>query len=252
MDKVTGSDGKGDFCRDRGRGPWGSLLPPCRFIAPPFGVHCYQLCGIGRRSVGGWWLEFLVLASGTGGAGAERLRKCVEEVATRSLRGLTMGSEPFINRYKHVLVIGSAADRVAVDAGWELLRAHSSRMIANSCGVPCVAHRCERQSAYGGSYRRDSFGEGLPRRLPGWEHSRDAGSRGARLQSGGYRGRDRTEIPQPGTFRCLSGDRLLPKVQNRTRGIPEKREEEDALLAGHSEWSPTGLREGLIARRKTR
>ena len=32
-----------------------------------------------------------------------------------------------------------------------------------------------------------------------------------------------------------------------------KREiEEDALLAGHSEWSPAGLRERLVARRKTR
>lgn len=32
-----------------------------------------------------------------------------------------------------------------------------------------------------------------------------------------------------------------------------KRElEEDALLAEHSEWSPRGLRERLIARRKTR
>ena len=33
----------------------------------------------------------------------------------------------------------------------------------------------------------------------------------------------------------------------------KKREvEEDALLAGHSEWSPAGLRERLMARRKTR
>jgi hypothetical protein len=30
----------------------GSLLPHCRFIAPPIGVHCYQLCGFARRSVG--------------------------------------------------------------------------------------------------------------------------------------------------------------------------------------------------------
>ena len=33
----------------------------------------------------------------------------------------------------------------------------------------------------------------------------------------------------------------------------KKREaEEGAILAGHSEWSPAGLRERLIARRKTR
>ncbi len=32
----------------------------------------------------------------------------------------------------------------------------------------------------------------------------------------------------------------------------KKREfEDDALLAGHSEWSPGGLRERLMARRKT-
>jgi hypothetical protein len=44
---------------------------------------------------------------------------------------LTMGSERFINGYKHVLFIDLPPDGFAADAGWELQRAHSSRMIAN-------------------------------------------------------------------------------------------------------------------------
>jgi hypothetical protein len=51
MDKVTGGGWDGQFAVIDGRCLRGSLLPGCRFIAPPCGVHCYQICGIARRQV---------------------------------------------------------------------------------------------------------------------------------------------------------------------------------------------------------
>ena len=56
----------------------------------------------------------------------------------------------------------------------------------------------------------------------------------------GVEGRDHRE--QHGTDRLCKLSEYLKK-----REI-----EEDALLAGHPEWSPAGLRERLMARRKTR